>query len=464
MAAEPPAPPAPGPRRRLRPSTVRARTTLAATMVMAVTVLLGSVALSTLLYRSLVHNLDKVAELRADDIAALARADELPDTLAIEEESVAQVVDPGGRVIASSANVRGRPPMSTLVAAGDEPAMRTIGEIAGITGDAPFRLLATGTTTGEGPVTIYVATSLEPAAETIDFLRSSLLLGAPLLVALVAALTWVTVGRALGPVEAIRTQVAEISSRDLSRRVPVPDTGDEIGRLAGTMNAMLGRLETAVERQQRFVADASHELQSPLAAARTDLEVALAHPDAAPWTDVARDLLEENRRMERLVADLLFVARADEAGVPAAPAVPIDLGDLVLEETARVFASNRVAVDTGGVNGAVVNGRRDELSRVVRNLLDNAARHASSGVTVELLTAADTVTLVVEDDGPGVAVEDRERIFERFARVDDARSQDTGGTGLGLAIVREIVGRHAGRVAVEDGPSGARFVVRLPAD
>ena len=199
-------------------------------------------------------------------------------------------------------------------------------------------------------------------------------------------------------------------------------------------------------------------------AARTDLEVALAHPGAAEWTDVAHDLLEENGRMERLVADLLFVARADEGGVPVAPEVPIDLDDLVLEETARVFGSNRVGVDTRGVQGAVVSGRRDELSRVVRNLLDNAARHASSAVTVELGATGDMVTLVVEDDGPGVAPEDRERIFERFARGDDARSRGAGGTGLGLAIVREIVGRHAGRVAVEDGSSGARFVVRLPAD
>ncbi len=346
MAAEQPAS---GRRRhrRLRPSTVRARTTVAATVVMAVTVLLGSVALSTLLYRSLVHNLDKVAELRADDIAALARQGALPDSLAIEEEAVAQVVDRRGRVLASSPNVRGRPPVSILFPIGDEPAMRNIGDIPGITDDAPFRLLATTTNTPDGPVTIYVATSLEPAEETIDFLRSSLLLGGPILVALVAGLTWVAIGGALRPVEAIRSQVAEISSRDLSRRVPVPDTGDEIGRLAGTMNAMLERLETGVERQRRFVADASHELQSPLTAARTDLEVALAHPDAAQWTDVARDVLDEHRRMEKLVGDLLFVARADEGLPPAAP-VPIDLDGVVLEEAARVFGSNRVTVDTAG--------------------------------------------------------------------------------------------------------------------
>jgi signal transduction histidine kinase len=449
--------------RRLRPATVRARTTLAATAVMAVAVLGGSVALTTLLYRSLVHNVDKVAELRADDIEALVRAEALPGSLAIEEEAAAQVVDEQGRVVAASANVRGRPPVGTLQPDGDEPVMRTVDEIAGLSDDAPFRLLATRTFTPDGPMTIYVATSLEPAKETIALLRTSLLLGGPVLVGLVAGLTWVTVGRALRPVEAIRAQVAEISSRDLSRRVPVPDTEDEIGRLAGTMNAMLGRLQTAVDRQRRFVADASHELQSPLAAARTDLEVALAHPEGTEWTEVARDVLEEHGRMEKLVGDLLFVARADEGLPPAAP-VPVDFDRVVLEETARVFGSKRVAVDTRGVHGAVVTGRRDELSRVVRNLLDNAARHASSAVTVELHTNGDTVTLVVEDDGTGVAPADRERIFERFARVDDARSRKAGGTGLGLAIVREIVGRHAGRVAVEDGSAGARFVVRLPAD
>jgi len=448
-------------RRRLRPATVRARTTLAATTVMAVTVLVGSVALLTLLNHSLVHNVDKVAELRADDLAAQAGQGVLPDELAFEEETVAQVVDSQGRVIAASANVKGRPPVRPLEPSADEPAMVTLDEIPGVPNDAPFRLLAVRAASPDGPLIVYVGTSLEPAKETIGLLRISLLLGSPLLVGLVALLTWVTVGRALRPVEAIRAQVAEISSRDLSRRVPVPDAEDEIGRLAGTMNGMLGRLETAIELQRRFVADASHELQSPLAAARTDLEVALAHPDAADWTDVARDLLEENQRMERLVADLLFVARADGSAPPLAPAAPIDLHDVVLEEATRVFGPapagvDRVQVDTRGVGGAVVNGRRDELCRVVRNLLDNAARHASSAVTVELRTAGDMVTLVVEDDGTGVAVEDRERIFERFARADDARSRGTGGTGLGLAIVR--------RVAVEDGSSGARFVVSLPAD
>jgi len=453
----------PGGRRRLL-ATVRGRTTLAASLVVAAALLVGGVALDTLLRSTLVHNVDKVAELRAEDVAALATSGDLPDPLGVEDDAFVQVVDAAGRVVAASANVRNRAPFAELRPAVDGTQATTVAGVAPLTGK--FRLVAIGAALPSGRITVYVGATLEPVEETMNVLRASLLVGSPLLIALVAVLTWTTVARALRPVEAIRAQVAELSTRDLGRRVPAPAADDEIGRLAATMNAMLGRLETSVERQRRFVADASHELQSPLAAARTDLEVALAHPGGAEWTDVARDLLEENGRMERLVADLLFVARADEAGLRLAAPAPIDLHEVVVEEAARVFGSSRVAVDTSAVTGAVVLGRRDDLARAVRNLLDNAARHAASMVTVELRATDDTVTLVVEDDGPGVAPGDRERIFERFTRLDDARTRgpSPGGTGLGLAIVREIVVAHAGRVAVEDGTTGARFVVTLPAD
>ncbi|MEA2829138.1 MAG: hypothetical protein QOG43_3577 [Actinomycetota bacterium] len=445
-----------GPARRLR--TVRARTTIAATLVMGLVLLLGGVALVAALRRSMVHNVDKVAELRAEDIGSLVRAGDMPEPLAVEDDALVQIVDDAGRVVAASTNLAGRPPLADLRPPADGAAARTRDDLPGFAGE--FRLVALGSVSPAGPVTIYVGATLEPVAEAVRLLRASLLVGSPLLVALVAALTWTTVGRALAPVEAIRSEVAGISSRDLGRRVPVPAADDEIGRLAETMNAMLGRLEAAAEPQRRFVADASHELQSPLAAARTDLEVALAHPDTAPWDEVARALLGENRRMERLVADLLFVARADE-GAPAAPNKPVDLHEVVAEEVARVFAGSGIAVDTSRVAPVVVEGRRDDLARVVRNLLDNASRHASSRVVVVVSAGDGVVTLVVEDDGPGVAPADRERVFERFTRLDDARS--SGGTGLGLAIVREIVLAHLGQVRLEEGAPGARLVVTLPA-
>jgi len=453
--------------------TVRARTTLAATLILGVALLVGSVAMLALLHRSLVRNLDDVADIRADDIAALARQDTLPSRLSLEDDAAGQVVADTGRVVAASPNLGHATPISTLRPEGELPP-RTIDRLPGLAG--PYRLLALRSSTPEGPVTIYVASSLEPVDETLGLVRTILLVGAPLLVLLVAAITWTTVGRALRPVEAIRAQVAELSGHDVDRggRVPVPATGDEIGRLARTMNAMLDRLQVAGEKQRRFVADASHELQTPLAAVRTELEVALAHPDVRAWPEVALDLLDENGHMEQLVADLLFVAQADDGAPSPEPApTPIDLHEVVLDEVARLAVTaaggRGLAVDTRGVGGAVVLGRRENLARAVRNLLDNAAHHARSTITIALVASNGDgpghVTLVVDDDGSGVPPEDRLRIFERFTRLDDARSRHTGGTGLGLAIVREIARAHDGHVHVEPAPTGgARFLLTLPTD
>jgi signal transduction histidine kinase len=261
-----------------------------------------------------------------------------------------------------------------------------------------------------------------------------------------------------------------MSERHLDRRVPVPGADDEVARLARTMNGLLDRLETAVATQRRFVADASHELQSPLASARTDLEVALAHPEATDWTITGADLLEENRRMERLVQDLLYLARADESAHRPLP-TPVDLDDVVLAEAARLRGYRRIQVDTSRVAPAAVLGRREELTRAVRNLLDNAERYAASTVHVELSEEDEGgwATLVVSDDGPGIPPEHREVVFTRFTRLDEARDRAGGGAGLGLAIVREIVTAHGGTVVVADHDGrqvpnpGARLVVRLPA-
>jgi signal transduction histidine kinase len=233
---------------------------------------------------------------------------------------------------------------------------------------------------------------------------------------------------------------------------------------------MLDRLQAASDRQRTFVGDASHELQSPLAAVRTQLEVALAHPRNADWPAVAAQLLADSQRMERLVRDLLFLARTDSTaapGVPAdvAPASPVDLDDIVLDEATRLRATTRVRLDTTAVSAAPVVGSRDELTRMTRNLLENAERHAASMVRVELSAADGRAEMIIEDDGPGVPEEYRERIFERFVRLDHARSRDQGGTGLGLAIVKAVAERHGGAVGVHSGRNGdrgARFVVRLP--
>ncbi|MGH8991537.1 MAG: sensor histidine kinase, partial [Acidimicrobiia bacterium] len=237
-------------------------------------------------------------------------------------------------------------------------------------------------------------------------------------------------------------------------------------RLAATMNAMLDRLESATERQRRFVGDASHELRSPLAALRADLEVALAGGDghAGEWAHTARRLLGDVQRQEALVQDLLFLARADEDPTSRRPYTLVDLDDVVLAEVERTRLGAAVSVDTSAVSGAPVRGQVEDLARVVRNLLENAVRYARSRVAVSLGVEDGVAVLTVDDDGPGIPPAERERVFERFARLDSARSRQLGGTGLGLAIARQVVVDHQGSITVEDWPGGARMVVRLPAE
>jgi signal transduction histidine kinase len=267
-------------------------------------------------------------------------------------------------------------------------------------------------------------------------------------------------GRALRPVEEIRAEVASISEQDLHRRVPEPVAHDEIRDLARTMNGMLGRLDDAYDRQARFVSDASHELQTPIAALRTRLEVDLSHPERADWLDTEREALGDVTELQRLVEDLLVLARFP-TDAKETPRETVDLDDVVLREAQRIRTRGRVVVDLHGVSSGQVDGVAPQLQRVIRNLLDNAERHATSTVTLSVAERNNGVEVVVADDGPGIPPEDRARIFERFARLDDARTYGVG-TGLGLAIAREIVHAHGGTLTVEDG-AGARFVVRLPA-
>ena len=312
----------------------------------------------------------------------------------------------------------------------------------------------------QGQITLVSQRSLAEVDDTINSITDALLIGFPALVLLVGLLAWYMAGRALRPVEAIRAEAASITHTTIHRRVPVPPSGDEVAALATTMNEMLDRLEDASTRQRRFVSDASHELRSPVASIRTQLEVAMLRPERADWPVVAERVLAEDARLEQAVADLVDLARLDE-GAPMTEQAEVDLDEVVLEECSR---TRQVPVDVSGVSGGRVRGRSDALARTVRNLVDNAARHAESRVTVTLQTVDDTVELVVADDGPGIPVEDRVRVFERFTRLDEGRARDAGGMGLGLAVVKATVERHGGNVTIDDAaPHGARFVVRLPA-
>ncbi|QFZ24648.1 HAMP domain-containing histidine kinase [Saccharothrix syringae] len=277
-----------------------------------------------------------------------------------------------------------------------------------------------------------------------------------LMACLIAAVVWFATGLVLRPVEAIRREVADITERDLSRRVPVPRARNEIAELARTVNATLDRLEVAVEDNRRFVADASHELRSPIAALRAELEIATAHPGQADWPAVVDAALADTHRLQHLATDLLLLARLDHT---TGHDDTIDLTELVDDHTTRRRTHHTLTTELPD-HPVPVRGSHALLDRLLGNLLDNAERHATTAITVRLTSSSQAV-LEVHDDGPGIPPEDRERIFDRFTRLDDARTRDTGGTGLGLPIARRIAANHHGTLHAEGGP-GARLVARIP--
>jgi signal transduction histidine kinase len=435
------------------------RTTVAAVVVVGLATALSAIAVSALLRRSLVGNLRTSAELRAEDVASLARNDRLPSSISSSQDDdrrLVQVVDETGvRALSPELAEKGEgipqflPPGRAL--------MTRILKRPSFESDEDFLVAARRV----GGSVVYVAASLEPVNETVGTVDRILTIGVPMVLLAVGITSWLVMGRALHPVEAMRAEVAEITAHDLSRRVPEPKVDDEIARLARTMNEMLGRLQSAADRQRRFVADASHELQSPLAAVRTTLEVGLADAEGTDWRTTVNDVLDEQERMERLVQDLLFVARADERLSPVREEL-VDLDDLVLDEALRVRSRGRVRVNLASLSGGQVAGDADQLLRVIRNLFGNAERHARTTVDVGLRTHDSAVELLVSDDGDGIPPADRTRVFERFTRLDNARARSEGGAGLGLAIAKEIVDAHGGTIAVLDSAHGTRIAVRLP--
>jgi signal transduction histidine kinase len=304
-------------------------------------------------------------------------------------------------------------------------------------------------------VVVLTAVPVQAVDDPLRLVRTALLLGLPLLLLAAAAGVWMTVGRTLRPVEQLRAGAEDVTAADPAGRLPVPAAEDEIRRLAETLNGMLDRLESGGARQRAFVADAAHELRSPLAAVRTTLEVALVHPDPEGAEATLRTALEETVRLGRLVDDLLLLARLDAAAPRRVNRV--DLADVVTDVVPALAPHSQLSAEP-----AAVVGDRDGLGRVVRNLVENAVRHAASEVRVTV-TSGQQVELVVDDDGPGIPAAERERVFDRFHRVDSPRSREAGGAGLGLAIVRELVTTMGGTVVAEPSPlGGSRFRVRLP--
>lgn len=408
--------------------------------------------------RSLTAQVGDDVELRARQLAKEPAAIADGTTVAVPEshEEFVQVLA-DGKVVASSANAAGADAISAPPP-GQDRAMASVPFAPG-----PFVVVAIEAKTPQGPRTVVVGRNIDDVWEARSTVARALLLGMPVLLFVVGAVTWWIVGRALRPVEDLRAEAERISTAELHRRLPDPPGHDEIARLAATLNRMLDRLERGQDRQRRFVSDASHELRSPVASIRQHAEVAQAHPDGSSVSELADVVLREDARLQQLVEDLLLLAQLDERAEPAKPE-EIDLDDLVLAEAARIRATTGLNVDTRGVSAGRVLGNRQQLDRVVSNLTANAASHARSRAAFGLSHGDGHVLLSVEDDGPGIPEEERERVLERFVRLDGARDRGSGGSGLGLSIVRDVVASHGGEVTMgESSLGGLRVEIRFPA-
>ena len=441
----------------------RLRSTLAATLVVAVALTIGAVGMVLILRASLTQTVRDSAQQRANDVGtSVAAGGAARDAIVVgnvSERSVVQVLDPQGTVLVSSPEIDGEPALTSARPAPGSVQVST--QRVPVADQESFVVVSRGVHTPTGDAIVVVAQSLDAVDASVTTVERLLVLGFPVVLLVVAGSVFYVVGRTLRPVEEIRRRVAAISATDLDMRVPVPAADDEVGRLALTMNRMLDRLQDSQATQRRFVADASHELRSPLAAIRATVEVGLEHPGSQPWDDAAPAVLAETDRLSRLVDDLLLLARSDEIESPRVHR-DVDLDDIMMIEADRLGRLRHIDVSVD-VTPARVAGDRQQLERLVRNLCDNAVRYATSSVALSVGIDGAWAVLVVQDDGPGIPVADRDRVFDRFVRLDPARDRLSGGAGLGLAIVFEVARAHGGTAAVEDSASGARFVVRLPA-
>ncbi|WP_291045480.1 HAMP domain-containing sensor histidine kinase [Herbiconiux sp.] len=534
-AAPPPPRAAPQTSRRWGPRSLRARITLLATVVVALAVGLGGVGFAFVLSSTLADSAASAAQ------AELSRFEEVLDRSGpgglSDLDGYAQVVS-DGRVVGATDDLEGALPLAEAefdgartvgVREGDDSSSEDVEVVDSGDGDSAGRDSgdsdSAGSDSGDGDSgdsVVVVSTEVDDGLliagvdaegrfEAVGTTIALLLVAVPLVVALVAITCWLVVGRALRPVERIRRETEQVSGDDLARRVAEPGTHDEIGRLATTMNSMLDRLEQSQLRQRRFVADASHELRSPLSSLRQNAEVARDYPGRVDPTRFATTVAEDSERMAELVDALLVLSKADERNLRLRLG-PVDLDDLALAEAARLRSVPRalplptgldhagtvpdgldhvstahrelngasaapgelddaspmtgaILVDASGISAARTLGDDRMLARVLRNLGDNAARHARGRVAISTGIVDGRSTVTVDDDGSGVPEAERGRVFERFVRLDEARSRDRGGSGLGLAIVHELVVAHGGTITVETSPlGGARFVVSLPAE
>jgi len=447
--------------------SLRLRLTIVATAIFSLAVATGALLLILLQGYSLTRVLDQTADKSAVAIASQWANGNGPNPVQpISGVTTVQVVNGSNDPVSSSPGGEGVTPILTNA----QLARARGGEHFNITNTAApleghFRVLARPA----GTYTVVVLTDLNRVEDSQRLLVRTSVIGGPIAVAILALATYVLCALSLRPVAALRHGAEDITAAGLAdQRLPVPSAQDEIHSLAITLNDMLDRIDSATTRQRTFVGDAAHELRSPLASLRVQLEVAQRLGPAADWEGLLDDVMIDVQRLDRLVGDLLALARLDEAGVTST-SEQVDLGELV-RTVVGGYGHARVPVTVSGPASLGVPGDRDRLHRVLINLVDNAVRHANSRVEVTLEPVANgsqkAARLAIIDDGRGIPAAELERVFDRFYRLEEARDSETGGTGLGLAIVRDIVRAHGGTVRLEpkpDGAPGLQAVVLLPA-
>ncbi len=445
--------------------SLRARLMAIGLLGVAGALVIGGVALDAVLVTSLSRTVHSEVRASASEVAALVDAGRLPDPVPVAGAEIVQVIDAGGHVVGGSVTADRLTPLVT----DDERQAALAGRIvtvpgnrAGLSGELQVAAVAAGPSTAR--VTVVAGTSTSTVQQSGRTLRLLLLALLPVMLLVLGLVAWRVIGAALRPVEALRQGAERIdeSSAD-DERLPVPPTRDEIAALATTLNEMLARVAGARRTQRAFVADAAHELRSPLASMRTQLEVAQHLGDRS---DLTSGLLAEVERLSTLVEDLLLLARSgDTPSVASSASAPLaETLRTVVGRYAAAPVPVRLALGAGvGTvgEGVVVTMDLADLTRALANLVDNAVRHAGSRVDVSASLAGRLVHIVVADDGSGIPAADRDRVFDRFTRLDEARDRDSGGTGLGLPITRQLVTRAGGSVSLGDRHAGSGLEVTL---
>jgi signal transduction histidine kinase len=430
-----------------RQRSLRLRVTALATAVLTAGLLCGTVALAWLFVHARVATIDHTLQAEMTVIRQLAASGDLPAPLPSPAAGTtfAQVVDSADTVLAATSSVSRVVPVLPL--AQINRAHRTFTTTASTLGPSPLRIRVQAATLRGVPVTVIVGVPFGDESSMLSALRHLLFVVLPLVILAAAAATWLAVASALRPVDELRAaaDAVDVGVGAAPPSLAVPFGGHELRRLGDTLNRMLARLHAAGEQQRTFIADAAHELRSPVASLQTQLEVAIETGAAGTsWPSIAADLLTDVQRLSRTADDLLLLARLDAN--PARVRQQVDIGKLVDPAASSCF----------------VDGDEVALRRMLDNVVSNARRHASHvKVSAHELTA--DVLITVDDDGPGIALQDRERVFDRWVRLDAGRSSDAGGSGLGLPIARGIARAHGGDVVLGESPlGGLRVTVSLP--